>query len=69
VLAEQIAGGQTGIVGVMLESHLVSGKQEYRPGGDNVYGQSITDGCIDMEETSRVLERLAKAVERRRPRR
>lgn len=69
VLAEQIAGGQTGIVGVMLESHLVSGKQAYRSEGDNVYGQSITDGCIDMEETARILEVLAEAVKRRRFRR
>jgi 3-deoxy-7-phosphoheptulonate synthase len=68
VLAEQIAGGQTGIVGVMLESHLVSGRQEYRPDGDNVYGQSITDGCIDMEETARILENLAQAVRARRSR-
>lgn len=69
VLAEQIRDGQSGIAGVMLESHLVSGRQEYRTDGDNVYGQSITDGCIDMEETGRILERLAQAVERRRPRR
>ncbi|MEX2381990.1 MAG: 3-deoxy-7-phosphoheptulonate synthase [Opitutales bacterium] len=66
VLAEQIAGGQTGIAGVMLESHLVSGRQDYQPDGDNVYGQSITDGCIDMEETARVLEQLARAVAARR---
>lgn len=66
VLAEQIAQGQKGIAGVMLESHLVSGRQDYQPGGNNVYGQSITDGCIDLAETERIFQRLAQAVQKRR---
>ncbi|MGB0258582.1 MAG: 3-deoxy-7-phosphoheptulonate synthase, partial [Coraliomargarita sp.] len=48
-LADQITAGQTGIAGVMLESHLVEGNQKYNPNGDNVYGQSITDACINIE--------------------
>ncbi len=65
-LADQIAAGQTGIAGVMLESHLVEGNQKYNPNGDNVYGQSITDACINIEETAEILEALAQAVQQRR---
>ncbi len=66
VLAEQIAGGQKGIVGVMLESHLVAGRQDYKESGDNTYGQSITDACIDFPATEAIFEDLAKAVQQRR---
>ncbi|WP_269525811.1 3-deoxy-7-phosphoheptulonate synthase [Coraliomargarita parva] len=66
VLAEQIADGQTGIAGVMLESHLVEGRQDYDPNKENVYGQSITDACIDMNATDKILEDLASAVRERR---
>lgn len=66
VLAEQIAGGQRGIAGVMLESHLVAGRQDYKEGGDNTYGQSITDACIDFPATEAIFEDLAKAVQQRR---
>lgn len=65
VLAEQIAGGQTGIAGVMLESHLVAGRQDYKPDG-SLYGQSITDACIDFPATEAIFETLAKAVQKRR---
>lgn len=65
-LAAQIAGGQKGIAGVMLESHLVAGRQDYSSSGGNVYGQSITDGCIDFEVTAGILEELAQAVRSRR---
>ena len=65
-LAEQIAAGQSGIAGLMLESHLVAGKQSYDPNGANTYGQSITDGCIDFEETEVILYELAAAVQKRR---
>jgi len=65
-LAEQILAGQQGIAGVMLESHLVGGRQNYDVNGDNVYGQSITDECIDMPATATILEELAKAVQARR---
>jgi 3-deoxy-7-phosphoheptulonate synthase len=66
VLAEQIAAGQTGIAGVMLESHLVSGRQDYTLDGTNTYGQSITDACIDFPATEAIFETLATAVQRRR---
>jgi 3-deoxy-7-phosphoheptulonate synthase len=50
----------------MVESHLVGGRQDLTPGRPLVYGQSITDACIDWESSVRLLERLAVAVERRR---
>jgi len=65
-LAGQIAGGQHGIAGLMLESHLVAGRQDYDPKGNNTYGQSITDGCIDFKETEAILGELAEAVRQRR---
>lgn len=65
-LCAQIAGGSHGVAGVMLESHLVAGRQEYQVGGNNVYGQSITDPCLDFETTETVLEELASAVRSRR---
>jgi 3-deoxy-7-phosphoheptulonate synthase len=58
--------GDRRIGGVMLESHLVAGRQDLVPGKPLVYGQSITDGCIDWDTSVTLLERLAKAVERRR---
>lgn len=65
-LAAQIAVGQHGIAGLMLESHLVAGRQDYVPQGKNTYGQSITDGCIDFQETASILDELAQAVRQRR---
>ncbi|MGB0409476.1 MAG: 3-deoxy-7-phosphoheptulonate synthase [Opitutales bacterium] len=65
-LAGQIAAGQRGIAGLMLESNLVAGQQSYAPNGHNTYGQSITDGCIDFEETEVLLGELAEAVQARR---
>jgi 3-deoxy-7-phosphoheptulonate synthase len=65
-LAEQISAGQQGIAGVMLESHLVAGRQNYDVNGDNTYGQSITDECIDMPATEAILDALAQAVQARR---
>jgi 3-deoxy-7-phosphoheptulonate synthase len=65
-LAEQISAGQQGIAGVMLESHLVAGRQNYDVSGDNTYGQSITDECIDMPATEAILDALAQAVQARR---
>ena len=65
-IADQIAGGNEAIVGVMLESFLVGGNQEFEPGADMVYGQSITDACMDWETTVLALDRLAAAVRKRR---
>jgi 3-deoxy-7-phosphoheptulonate synthase len=65
-IAEQVAGGDTRIVGVMVESHLVAGRQDLMPGKELTYGQSITDGCIDWDTSVQVLENLAAAVRQRR---
>ena len=65
-LADQIAAGQSGIAGIMLESHLVAGRQNYQIEGPNTYGQSITDACIDLETTEDILKVLAGAVRKRR---
>ena len=65
-IARQIEGGERRIVGVMVESHLVGGRQDLTPGKPLMYGQSITDGCIDWASSVAVLERLAGAVEKRR---
>jgi 3-deoxy-7-phosphoheptulonate synthase len=60
-IGEQVAGGSRRIFGVMLESHLVDGRQDYVPGRPAVYGQSITDACLSLEQTEPLLERLALA--------
>ena len=65
-LADQIAAGEHGIVGVMLESFIAEGKQALGDPADLVYGQSITDGCMNIDTTADVLGRLAAAVRRRR---
>lgn len=65
-IAKQVAGGDTRIVGVMIESHLVAGRQDLVPGKELVYGQSVTDGCISWEDSLGVLEGLAEAVKQRR---
>jgi 3-deoxy-7-phosphoheptulonate synthase len=64
-IASQVAGGSWEIFGAMIESHLVEGRQNYVPGGVAVYGQSITDACISLEQTTPLLEQLAKAQEAR----
>jgi 3-deoxy-7-phosphoheptulonate synthase len=63
-VGRQVAGGNRAIIGVMIESFLVGGRQEL--GGELVYGQSITDGCLDWESTAGVLDELAAAVRARR---
>ena len=65
-IADQLQAGQSAIIGVMLESHLVAGAQTVVPGQALTYGQSITDGCIAFEDTVQVLQMLARAVEARR---
>jgi 3-deoxy-7-phosphoheptulonate synthase len=65
-VAAQVAGGAAGIVGVMLESFLVEGRQELHEKTALVYGQSITDSCMGWETTMLVLRELAEAVQARR---
>ncbi len=65
-LARQIGDGDRRIVGVMIESNLVAGRQDLVLGKPLTYGQSITDGCIGWDTTVMVLERLAAAAAERR---
>jgi 3-deoxy-7-phosphoheptulonate synthase len=65
-IAQQVAAGEYGLTGVMLESFLREGKQEPGPPGTLTYGQSVTDACMDFETTAAVLEGLAAAVRSRR---
>ncbi|MGK8186288.1 3-deoxy-7-phosphoheptulonate synthase AroG [Serratia nematodiphila] len=62
----QISGGEKAIIGVMIESHLVEGNQSLESGEPLVYGKSVTDGCIDWQDTETVLRDLAAAVKARR---
>lgn len=65
-VADQIRRGSEVIMGAMIESHLVAGRQDLVPGKPLVYGQSITDACIAWEDSEPVLEELAEAVRERR---
>jgi 3-deoxy-7-phosphoheptulonate synthase len=65
-VGEQIAGGSRAVIGVMLESFLVAGRQDLDSGAPLTYGQSITDACLDWETTVGVLDDLAAAVRARR---
>ena len=67
-VAGQVAAGERGITGVMLESFLVAGRQEPGHLPQLVYGQSVTDACMDFPATTAVLETLATAVRARRRR-
>jgi 3-deoxy-7-phosphoheptulonate synthase len=67
-LAGQIAEGSRHIFGLMLESHLVGGRQDPKPGQPLTHGQSITDACLGWDDTVPALEELAKAVRTRRDR-
>ncbi|OZC77197.1 3-deoxy-7-phosphoheptulonate synthase [Rhodococcus sp. 06-462-5] len=67
-VAARVAAGEHGIVGLMLESFLVAGRQDLELGhrDELVYGQSITDACLDWDTTATQLDTLAAAVEKRR---
>ncbi len=67
-LASQIAAGDRSIIGLMMESFLVDGRQDYRKGVDLVYGQSVTDACMGWERTEPLFGLLAEAVQSRRER-
>jgi len=64
-VAEQVAAGSWQIFGAMLESHIVEGRQDYVPGRTPVYGQSITDACLSLEQTEPILEKFARAQQAR----
>ena len=61
-VAAQITAGEQRIVGVMIESFLIAGRQDARPGQSLTYGQSITDACINWDDTVKLLQRLATAA-------
>jgi 3-deoxy-7-phosphoheptulonate synthase len=65
-IAEQVAAGEYGVTGVMLESFLQAGRQEPGPPATLIYGQSVTDACLDIDTTAAVLDALAAAVQSRR---
>jgi 3-deoxy-7-phosphoheptulonate synthase len=67
-VASQISSGETGIVGMMMESFLVDSRQELTGDSGLVYGQSITDPCMGWDTTVPVLQELAGAVRARRSR-
>ena len=64
-LAGQFAAGSDSVLGVMIESHLVAGRQAIPKDLSRlVYGQSITDGCVDFDSTCEVLDAFAEDVRR-----
>ncbi len=71
-IGAQIAGGSRSIFGVMVESHINPGAQKFTPGKDDVsklaYGQSITDACIDWDQSVSLLDGLSQSVKARRAR-
>jgi 3-deoxy-7-phosphoheptulonate synthase len=65
-LCAQLAAGEDRLMGVMIESHLVAGRQDLMAGRELTYGQSITDACIDWEASVVLMAELAAAIRRRR---
>jgi len=65
-VAGQIARGDSRIIGVMIESNLVAGRQDIKPDQELTHGQSVTDACISWEESEPLLRELADAVNQRR---
>jgi 3-deoxy-7-phosphoheptulonate synthase len=65
-IIHQIKTGQDNIFGLMIESNLVEGRQDYRADGAMTYGQSITDACIGWEDSEILLRELAQAVRAKR---
>jgi 3-deoxy-7-phosphoheptulonate synthase len=64
-ICDQVAAGSWQVFGAMIESHLVEGRQDFVPGKPSVYGQSITDACISLEQTEPILEAMAAAQQKR----
>lgn len=65
-IGAQLESGSTDIFGVMIESHLVEGRQDVKPGCELVYGQSITDPCLGWDDTAMLLRELAASSAKRR---
>jgi len=67
-IAGQIGAGERRIVGVMVESNLVEGRQDLEPGKPLKFGQSVTDPCLGWETSVELLDTLASGVKARRKR-
>ena len=65
-VARQIRRGNRHIIGVMIESHLIGGRQDLVEADGLIYGQSVTDACVGWDDTGPILRGLAEAVRRRR---
>ena len=65
-VADQVAAGESGIIGVMIESFLVDGRQDLTDPAGLTFGQSVTDACLGWDSTAPVLRELAAAVRARR---
>ncbi|MFT5425322.1 MAG: 3-deoxy-7-phosphoheptulonate synthase [Gammaproteobacteria bacterium] len=65
-VCNQLATGENRIFGIMIESHLIAGRQDIIEGQELTYGQSITDACLGWEDTEILIDQLAKAVQKRR---
>jgi len=65
-VGEQIASGDKRIIGIMVESHLKSGRQDLIEGQPLTYGQSITDGCLGWDDSETLLKYIAEKVRKRR---
>jgi 3-deoxy-7-phosphoheptulonate synthase len=65
-VADQIRSGDTRIIGIMAESHLIAGRQDVENGKPLTYGQSITDACLGWDDSVKLLNEMATAVQRRR---
>ena len=64
-IAAQVRAGSQAVRGLMVESHLVAGRQDQQPGRPLTYGQSITDGCLGWDDTRTLLHVLASAASTR----
>ena len=65
-VASQVARGDLRIIGAMIESFIVAGRQDRKVGKELIYGKSITDACISWDDSVPLLEELAAAVHQRR---
>ncbi|WP_279045566.1 3-deoxy-7-phosphoheptulonate synthase [Cedecea davisae] len=61
----QIRNGSRAISGIMAESFLKEGTQQIVAGQPLNYGQSITDPCLNWEDTETLVNMLAEATARR----
>lgn len=64
-VAGQIGRGERSIIGVMIESHLVAGRQNLDSNKELIFGQSVTDACVSWDDTVPMLHELAEAQARR----